>query len=250
MKEYLRNCSRFSNGLQKAQENWNITDFHKYKDKLENISQEMPQRIRDYLNQSDNNMEDNLKAFKSVSYQEDLEKAMRLKELPFEGKFPDYAIGPFKLEVNISKREVIFKFGRKTKKFNFLEPNEVANAVSSHHQKIVKRSFNADRFAKDLLKAYEVANRLIYRDKIVKWGNAVSLKELYKLLTLQAMSRREYPENQYIYDLSLFRQSDMRFNGHHFELGTSREVGRTYLLIDPDSKREVCVSSLIIYEED
>jgi len=78
----------------------------------------------------------------------------------------------------------------------------------------------------------------------------VLLKELYKLLTLRAMSRREYPENQYIYDLSRFRQSEMRFNGYRFELGPSREVGRTYLLIDPDSKREVRVSSLIIYKED
>lgn len=250
MKEYLRNCSRFFNGLQKAQENWNITDFHKYRDKLENISQEMPQRIRDYLNQSDNNMADNRKAFESASYQEDLEKAMRLKELPFEGEFPNYAIGPFKLEIATPKYEIMLKFGRKTKRFNFLEPNEVANTVSSYYRKIVKRSFNADRFAKDLLKAYEVANRLIHRDKIVKWGNAVSLKELYKLLSLRAMSRREYPENQYIYDLSLFRRSDMRFNGHHFELGTSREIGRTYLLTDLDSKREVRVSSLIIYEED
>ena len=250
MKEYLKILNRVFNGLQKAHKDWNFADFYKYRDKLENISQEMPQRTRDYLNQYDSDMEDNKKVLESASYQEDLEKAMRLKELPFEGEFPDYAVGPFKLEVNIPKYEIVLKSGRKTKRFNFLKPDEVANAVSSYYRKIVKRPFNADRFAKDLLKAYEVANRLIYRDKIVKWGNAVSLKELYKLLTLRAASRREYSDDQYIYDLSLFRQSDMRFNGHHFELGTSREVGRTYLLIDPDSKREVRVSSLIIYEED
>ncbi|MCD6578753.1 hypothetical protein J7L48_04710 [bacterium] len=250
MKEYLKNCSRFFNGLQKAQKNWNIADFHKYRDKLENISKEMPRRTRDYLDQSDNNMAGNQKSFESASYQEDLEEAMRLKELPFEGEFPNYAIGPFKLEVAIPKHIITFKFGRKLKRLNFLEPNAVANAISSDYRKIVKRPFNADRFAKDLLEAYEVANRLIHRDKIVQWGNVVSLKELYRLLTLRAASRREYSENQYIYDLSLFRQSNMRFNGHCFELGTSREVGRTYLLIDPDSKREVRVSSLTIYKED
>ncbi len=249
-KEYLKTLNRVFNGLQRAQKDWNITDFHKYSDGLEDISQKMPQILREYLLQSNNNMIDNQKALESASYQAALEEAMRLKELPFEGEFPNYTTGPFKMEVTIPKHSITFKFGRKVKKLNFLEPNAVANAVSSYYRKITKRPFDADRFAKDLQVAYEFANRLIYQDRIVKWGNVVLLKELYKLLTLRAMSRREYSENQYIYDLSLFRQSEMRFNGYHFELGPSREVGRTYLLIDPDSKREVRVSSLIIYKED
>jgi len=249
-KEYVEILGRVFNGLQKAQKDWNITDFHKYRDGLKDISQRLPQISRDYLSQSDIDMEANQKVFESASYQDVLEEAMRLKELPFEGKFPNYTIGPFKLEVATSKRVIIFRFGRKAKKLNSLEPNVIARTISSYYQKITRRPFSADRFAIDLTAAYEVANRLIYRDQIVHWGNAVLLKELHRLLTLRAISKREYSENQYIYDLSLFRHSEMNFNGYHFELGTSKEVGRTYLLINPDSKIEAHVSSLTIYRED
>lgn len=245
MKEYLKILSRVFNGLQKAHKDWNFTDFDKYRDKLENISKEMPQKAKEYLVKSESDMKDNKKILESESYQADLEEAMRLKELPFEGQFPSYTVGPFKLEVNISKLEVIFKFGRKVKRFNFLKPDTVVDTVNLYYRKIVKRPFNIDRFSKNLLKAYQ----FFVNTKTVKWGNAVSLKELYNLLTLRAESRREYPENQYIYDLSLFRQSKMRFNNYRFELGTSREVGRTYLLIEPDSKREGRFSSLTIYKE-
>ena len=140
-KEHLKILNQVFNGLQKAQKNWNITDFHKYSDRLKDISQRMPQILRDYLSQSDNNMIVNQEALESASYQVGLEDAMRLKELPFEGKFPNYTIGPFKLEVAIPKHVIAFKFGRKVKRFNFLEPNAVAKAISSYYRKIVKRPF-------------------------------------------------------------------------------------------------------------
>ena len=145
---------------------------------------------------------------------------------------------------------ITFRFGRRAERIHFLATDAVAEKISSRYKSIVNRPFNAGRFAKELRAAYEVANRLSFQNRNVQWGNVVSLKELYKLLTLRGGSRREYPEPHYIYDLSRFRQSEMHFDNYRFELGTSREVGRTYLLIDPDTRREIRVSSLSIYTED
>ena len=154
------------------------------------------------------------------------------------------------MKVDIEIPLIIFKFGRKAEKICFLEPQTVAEKISSQYNSIVNRPFNADRFAKELRAAYEVANKLSSQNRNVQWRNVVSLKEIYRLLTLRSVSRREYPEPHYIYDLNRFRQSEMYFDNYRFELGTSRDVGSTYLLIDTDTRREIRVSSLSINKED
>ena len=205
---------------------------------------------KDGLFQLESNLSEKQQTLKKPAYSEELEGALRAKNLRLEGDFPNYKLGPFELKVDIENPLITFKFGRKVDKIYSLAPNTVAERICSRYKSITDRHFNESQFAKDLRQAYEAANRLSYQNRNVQWGYVVSLKEMYRLLTLRSVSRREYPEPHYIYDLSRFRQSGMYFDNYRFELGTSREVGRTYLLIDPDTRREIRVSSLSIYKED
>ncbi len=250
-KEILRSLNKTFKSLEKAENKWNFNDYDKYSDNLRKIGQDLLQTLEIYLSQLENDMKNNRKQVEGELYQTNLKDSISEK-LPIEikGSFPNYTIGPFKLVIDVPQNVITFRFSRKAKKIAFFEPKSVAKTIGMHYQKIVKRSFNAKRFAKDLRTAYTYCNRLAFQKKEVTLGHGVSLKEVYKLLTLSRMSKSEYPEEQYIYDLSKFRQSELCFDGYRFELGPSREIRNTYLLIDPDTNREIRVGSLIVYKED
>ena len=249
LKKSLRSLNTVFTKLEKAQNTWDFTDFPKYRTKFKEIINEIIGGWEDELYKLDSNLSEKQQTLQQPAYREELEGALRAKNSLLEGDFPNYQLGPFELKVDIEIPLITFKFGRRAEKISFLNPNAVAEKINSRYKSIVNRPFNAGRFAKELQTAYDVANRLSFQNRNVQWGKVVSLKEVYRLLTLRIGSRREYPEPHYIYDLSRFRQSEMYFDNLRFELGASRDVGKTYLLIDPDTKREIRVSSLSIYKE-
>lgn len=250
LKRTLRSLVSLIRKLEKAQNTWDFTDFAKNRTKFEERIKDVFEIWESELSRLEGNLSEKQQILQQPEYREELISALQAKDLPLEGDFPDFQLGPFRLKIETENKQIIFKFGRRTEKIRFLEPGVVADRISSRYNSILRRRFNANRFAQQLIVAYKVANRLSFQERNVQWGRVVPLKELYTLLTLRNESRREYPESYYIYDLSRFRQSEMRFNNYRFELGFSREVGRTYLLIDPDTRREIRVSSLSIYRED
>lgn len=250
LKRSLRSLNTTFTKLEKAQNTWDFTDFPRYRTKFEEIINDVIEGWEDELSQLESNLSEKQQTLQQPAYREELKDALLAKDLPLEGDFPNYQLGPFELKVDTENPLITFKFGRRAEKIRFLYPDAVAEKISSRYKIIVNRPFNAGRFAKELRAAYEVANRLSFQNRNVQWGKVVSLKTVYRLLTLRSGSRREYPEPHYIYDLSRFRQSEMHFDNYRFELGTSRDVGRTYLLIDLATRREIRVSSLSIYKED
>jgi len=249
LKKSLRSLNNVFTKLEKAQNTWDFTDFLKYRAKFEETINDVIEGWDDELSQLESNLSEKRQILQQPAYGEELKDALLAKDLPLEGDFPNYQLGPFELKLDKEIPLITFKFGRRTEKIRFFATDAVAEKISSQYKRIVNRPFNAGRFAKELRAAYEVANRLSFQNRNIQWGNVVSLKKVYDLLTLRGTTRREYPEPHYIYDLSRFRQSEMHFDNYRFELGTSRDVGRTYLLIDPDTRREIRISSLSIYEE-
>ncbi|RLC36065.1 hypothetical protein DRH29_05280, partial [candidate division Kazan bacterium] len=204
---------------------------------------------RKEIDRSEDELSSKRRMLQQPDYHDELVNALRSHDLPIEGDSPNYKIGPFELRVDTDTPLISFKYGRRAERIRFFEPGRVGIKISAIYKRIVNRHFNADSFARDLRTAYEVVNRLNSHERSVNWGRPVLLKEVYKVLTLRSGCRRDYTEVYFIYDLSKFRTSAMRFADYRFELGTSRDVRRTYLLVDPETHREIRVSSLTIHRE-
>jgi len=92
-------------------------------------------------------------------------------------------------------------------------------------------------------------NKLSLKKDSVIWGHPVTLKEIYKVLTLKQSLKQDYPEALFTYDLArLKEQFEICYEGHQFELVPSRNQSSGLLLVNSKGQ-ESRVSSLIIYDK-
>lgn len=184
----------------------------------------------------------------SDAYSPQVEKALKDVEVPIKGKFPNYEFPPFKLTFSCEHGYVKLSMGRRARQTKIFAPAALAAWVAQEYQRVVNSKLNAERFCQKLLSAYEMLNRLNLHKDLVVWGHPVTLKEIYKVLTLKHSARQDYSEAVFTYDLArLKEQFDICYNGYHFELVPSRNQDSGLLLVSSKGQ-ESRVSSLIIYE--
>jgi len=241
----LKKLAAVSKSVRKDLEVWNLYDIEKQNRKI----QECIQQLHGQSDNLNNQIQEVRKRLYQPKYAVDLENAMREKKLPIQGEFPSYTLGSCQLEFRKSTETMTLRYGDDVHEFPILEPTTIADEIRSFYDGIVNKPFNARYFAQDLLSAYEMANQAIYRKGKIQWGRVVSLKKIYHLLTIRRSSRKEYPEPQFVYELSRFRQSEMILNNYLFELSPPRDVSTAYVLQDLETGREVRVSGLTIYEK-
>ena len=250
--DFVSLAARLKNNLNKSRKSLNQWDL-KSLDKLlascrsdiERLSNEWETRIPS-INQEIAQVQEMMK---KETYISELEEALRKAGIPVRGSFPAYEFPPFKLSVDIGEGTARLSLGRKQEKTTALLPGEIAAWASKQYDRIVKRKSDHQRFCRDLLAAYEKANRLSFKGDSVLWGKAVSLNNIYELLTLRQASRGDYPREVFIYELArLKEQPEIRYREYRFELGFSRNVANTLLIVDHQG-RESRVGSLIIYKE-
>ncbi len=185
----------------------------------------------------------------SSEYVDALETSLREAGIPISGKFPQYDIPPFKFSIALDTFEARLSLGRKIERFTSLNPQELTKWVSHRYKRLTGRKFNQTAFMKELLEAYTYANRLNFPGKTVTWGQAVSLNDLYSLLTMKQSSRQDYPKQFYMYDLGLLKENaTISMDRYRFELGTARDQARAITVIDSKGRQDK-ISSLTIYEE-
>lgn len=185
----------------------------------------------------------------SDAYAPEIEKAMKNAEIPIKGEFPTYEFSPFKLTFSRDNGYVKLSMGRRSQQKKAFAPAALAAWVSKEYQQVINSKFNAERFCQELLIAYEMTNRLTLKQDSAVWGHPVSLKEIYRLLTLKQSAKQDYPEALFAYDLTrLKEQFDIRYDSHRFELGPSRDQSSGLLLVNSKGQ-ESRVSSLIIYDK-
>ena len=185
----------------------------------------------------------------SDAYPVEVEKAMKNAEIPIKGEFPSYEFPPFKLTFSRDNSYVRLSMGRRSQQKKAFAPAAIAAWVSKEYQRVINSRFNAERFCQELLIAYEMGNRLNLKQDSVVWGHPVTLKEIYKLLTLKQSAKQDYPEALFTYDLArLKEQFDISYEGHRFELVPSRNQASGLLLINSKGQ-ESRVSGLIIYDK-
>lgn len=174
---------------------------------------------------------------------------MKDAQIPIKGEFPTYEFPPFKLIFSRDNGYVKLSMGRRSQQKKAFAPAALAAWVSKEYQRVLNSKFNAEHFCQELLIAYEMTNRLTLKQDSAVWGHPVSLKEIYRLLTLKQSVKQDYPEALFTYDLArLKEQFDIHYNGRRFELVPSRNQTSGLLLVNSKGQ-ESRVSSLIIYDK-
>ena len=185
----------------------------------------------------------------SDAYPIEIEKAMKDAAIPIKGEFPTYEFPPFKLTFSREHGYVRLTMGRRSQQTKAFAPTALAAWVAKEYQQVISSKFDADRFCQELLTAYEMSNRLNLKNDSVLWGHPITLKEIYKLLTLKHSTKQDYPEALFTYDLArLKEQFDIRYNDRRFELVPSRDQSSGLLLINSKGQ-DSRVSSLSIYDK-
>lgn len=259
MEENLNMIPVFDSSAKSLLKNWqiikNISKSWNIKDSINNSSNMIPliERLTEswtiIQEELDASFEDLKQKINSSEFILSLENSLRDLGVPISGEFPQYDIPPFKLSISRDAYEARLSLGRKHERTAVLNPPELAKWVSIRYKKLTGRKFNQTAFMKELLEAYSYANRLIYREKDVAWGRAVSLNDIYDLLTLKVSSKQDYPKQFYIYDLGLLKeQSTISYEDYKFELGFARNQSKSIAIVD-SLGRESRISSLTIYKE-
>lgn len=185
---------------------------------------------------------------KSDAYARVLEATLKDAGIPLKGEFPSYEFAPFKLTLSTGDGVARLAVGRKTERTTALSPQQVAAWAAVRYRGLVERKFDSQRFCRDLLEAYQIANKLAYGKNEVLWGRAVSLNTIYDLLTVTQSSKRDYPKVLYTYELArLKEQFEIRYKNYTFEFGFARNQAHALLLVDSKG-RESRVSSLTIHK--
>jgi len=193
-------------------------------------------------------MEENSRFVESKDYQQALEEALLAAGLPLQGSFPQYELIPYKLTIDSEDKEIRLSIGRRQEKTRCMEPKQAAKWVASRYQALTGKRFDAPGFMRELISAYEYANKVAYREGEVKWGLAVAIEELYNLLTLKRGARLEYPKALFLYELGrLKEQVELKVDEYQLEIGYPRKHEKAVTIVDSRG-RESRVSSLTVYK--
>ena len=245
VRKLTRNWHVYKNSLK----NWNIKESSIVSDTMLPLQKDL-ETTWISLNEA---LQDDFSQIKSILNSEEyigsLESELKTQGIPLSGEFPQYELPPFKLSVSLENFEARLSLGRKSERTSLLNPQELSKWVGIRYKRVSGRKFNSAQFMKDLLAAYKVANRLMYREKDEAWGRAVLLSQIYDIMTIKQTSRTDYPKQFFIYDLGLLKeQSTISLDEYRFEFGFARNQARAIVIVD-SLGRESRLSSLTIYKE-
>lgn len=186
----------------------------------------------------------------SDEYPAAVESALQAVGVPVRGTFPNYEFPPFKLVFNVEQGNIRLSVGRRSQQTKAFAPQQLAPWVEGQYRKVVESKFDATRFCRELLSAYEMLNRLMLNQETIAWGNSVLLKDIYRLLTLKQTTRQDYPEALFVFDLArLKEQSEIVYEQYQFDLEPSRNQASSFLLVNSQGQ-ESRVSTLAIHIAD
>jgi hypothetical protein len=184
----------------------------------------------------------------SDAYPQAIEQALKDAGVPIKGEYPVYEFPPFKL--TFTSDTIRLGMGRRSQQIRAFAPDQVAAWVAREYRRVIDSKFDANRFCRELLSAYELLNQLSVKADQTLWGHSIPLKDIYRLLTLRQSSRQDYPEPLFTYDLArLKEQPEIFYESYQFELAPSRNQASSFLLVNSRGQ-ESRVSNLVIYQKE
>ena len=236
--------------MKKSLDDW---DFKTSRQSLETLTTELSQVEEQWVAQAavlKQAIEVDQGFVDSDEYPAAVEAALKAVGVPVRGEFPNYEFPPFKLVFNVEQGNIRLSVGRRSQQTKAFAPQQLAPWVEGQYRKVIESKFDATRFCRELLSAYEMLNRLMLNQETIAWGNSVLLKDIYRLLTLKQTTRQDYPEALFVFDLArLKEQSEIVYEKYQFDLEPSRNQASSFLLVNSQGQ-ESRVSTLAIHVAD
>ncbi|MFN5514043.1 MAG: hypothetical protein ACK5CA_04640 [Cyanobacteriota bacterium] len=226
--------------LMKAKASWNIREYKKARQSFRESFVQITENQGMFEELEDNWLSNVQKELDSSSYSELTESLFRENKIVYSGQFPDYVIPPFKLSFNLARNIVKLTMGKKSHQTSILEPKHLSDWITQHYNSVVSSPFDREQFCEELILAYKYLSNSI-------WMRQISLKDVYKLLTVRIVAKQEYPEANFMFDLArLLKVPYIEFKEFCFEFSANKESKNNYFITD-DQGKEKTVGLVSIY---
>jgi len=142
------------------------------------------------------------------------------------GDFPVFEMFPYKLRIDPNMDIYLDR-----KKVPCLRPYTLVQVVKKGQEKLMKASFNANRFAAELAAAYDLALADLKKNK----GTDQYLKKLYEYMVPMSRSRKDYDMQSYAFDLARLYAEGSSFelkDGRKIQWGTSKDPKKAIRILD------------------
>ncbi len=216
--------------LESAKDNLNLQEVTRTVKTLQQAYEQLDQNWQDFLEQQETIVAELQKQISDPEYPAKLESALRDQEVPFLGTFPNYDIPPLKLSINIDRYYASLSMGKKSQQSKNLAPQLIAEWVGKQYKRLVNSPFDYEQFSKELFRAYQYISES-------KWGIPALVKDIYQILTIRDEAKKEYPESQFIFDLSRLRtQYEVKYKDKNheyvFDFSAQKNASKNYTVVD------------------
>lgn len=224
--ESIKHLQRNITRLKKSRENWNVKGhqdtIQAIKDKLIKLEEEW----KVYEQENHDWEAEVLEKIKKPEFFSEISQELGKRNILFLGKFPDFIIPPFKLQINIDKNLFKLTLDKKVYQTSSLSLKETVEWIDGCFDDYNRFPFDSKVFSKELLQAYQSINNS-------SWGTPIPLKKIYELLTIKEATKQVYSESIFTYDLARLRESyEIKYEQYHFELAPHQDSKENYSLIN------------------
>ncbi len=169
----------------------------------------------------------------SGDFAEQLLQQCKENGVDVKGDFPNFEMFPNKLRIDVENQDIYLD----RKKVACLRPYTLVQIIKKGQDKLLKASFNATKFAAELVNAYDLA----LADLGKKAGSDLYLQKLYTYMVPMSRFRRDYDLQSYAFDLARLYHEGTSVEikgGRMIQWGTSRENKKAIRILDRNGHEE------------
>lgn len=149
-----------------------------------------------------------------------------------KGDYPVYEMFPNKLRIDPNLDIILDR-----KKIACIRPYSLVQMVKKGQEKLLKASFNANRFASELAAAYDLALADLKKSP----GSDQYLQKLYEYMVPMSRFRKDYDLQSFAFDIArLYHEgSSVEIKGgRKIQWGTSRDGKKAIRILDRNGREE------------
>lgn len=230
MKEKQALVVKVHKNMAKDIEGGDLKNLEKNLSQVENASNELTLIIKE--------MQKVVTSFDSRTYMEQGFYAQQMLELCEKegvdviGEYPNYEMFPFTVRLDAENQELYIDRKRNV----CSRPFALVQRIKLNREKLLKASFNANQFATELAKAYDLA----LKDSNKPQGHDLYLTKIYQYMVPMNRFRREYDLQSFAFDIArLFGCEEIELkDGRQFQFGPSRINKKAIRILDSDGHEQ------------
>ncbi|MDT4763335.1 hypothetical protein [Sphaerochaeta sp. PS] len=149
------------------------------------------------------------------------------------GSSPNFEMFPNKVRIDVENQDIYLD----RKKVACLRPVVLVQAIKKGQEKLLKASFNANKFASELIVAYDLALADLGKNP----GTDLYLQKLYNYMVPMSRFRKDYDLQSYAFDLARLYAvgSSVEIkDGRKIQWGTSRDGKKGIRILDGNGREE------------